>query len=86
MKRKFLKLILPFLALGMAGDDKNVYQKLNQSKVRFSRYYRYHDPDRDRRMSLFCVHGESVMAYSRKDAIKRWVHADLKNRKKRTRR
>ena len=82
MKRKFLRLILPFLALGMAGDDKNVYQKLNQSKVRFSKYYRYHDPDRDRRLRSFSIHGELVMAYSKKDAIKRWVHRDLKNRRR----
>lgn len=80
--RRFLRRILPFLVMGMAGDEKSVYQKLNQTKIRFSKYYRYHDPDRDRHLRSFCIHGELVMAYSKKDAIKRWVHRDLKNRRK----
>lgn len=55
-------------------------------RVKFNPYWRFHDRDRDRSLQQFHVHGEPVMAYSRKDAIKRWVHADLKNRRKRSRR
>ncbi len=79
--RRFLRHILPFLALGAVGGD-NVYKKLHSTKVRFSRYYRFHDKDRDRQLRYFSVHGEPVMAYSKKDALKRWVHRDLKNRRK----
>lgn len=58
------------------------YRKKHSTKVRFSKYYRFHDRDRDRQLRSFSVHGEPVMAYSKKDAIKRWVHMDLKNRRK----
>lgn len=67
-------------------DEENVYKKLHSSKVRFSKYYSFHDKDRDRRLQRFFVHGEPVMAYSRRDAITRWVHMDPKNRRKKTRR
>ena len=82
---KLLKRLLPFLVLGglIGGDGENVYRKLHSSKEKFSKFYRYHDPDRDRTLVPFHVHGDVVMAYSRKDAIKRWVHMDYKNRKKR---
>ena len=79
--RRFLRHILPFLALGAVEGD-NVYKKLHSTKVRFSKYYRFHDRDRDRQLRSFSVHGEPVMAYSKKDAIKRLVHRDLKNRRK----
>lgn len=67
-------------------DNESAYKKLHSSKVKFNKYYRFHDPDSDRQVQPFRVHGEVVMAWSKKDAIKRWVHADLKNRRKRTRR
>lgn len=75
--------MLPFLALDNNGK---VYRQVHSSKVRFNQYYRFHDKDRDRQLVPFHVHGEVVMAYSRKDAIKRWVHVDLKNRGRRARR
>lgn len=80
--RRLLRRLLPFLALSMAGSSSD-YRKLNASKVRFNKYYRFHDKDRDRQLRQFSVHGELVMAYSKKDAITRWVHRDLKNRRKR---
>lgn len=80
--RKFLRHILPFLALGAVEGD-NVYKKLHSTKVRFNKYWSFRDKDiHDRQLSKFSVHGEPVMAYSKKDAIKRWVHRDLKNRRK----
>lgn len=79
--KRLLRRLLPFLALSMAGSSSD-YRKLNAAKVRFSKYYRFHDRDRDRQLRSFSVHGEPVMAYSKKDAIKRWVHMDLKNRRK----
>ena len=66
--------------------DPGEYKKKHTYRVRFARYYRFHDKDLDRQLQPFRIPGEPVMAYSRKDAIKRWVHADLKNRKKRSRR
>ena len=79
--------MLPFLA-GIVGADgeESVYKKLHSSKVRFSKSYRFHDPDNNRMLHWFPVHGDIVAAYSKKDALKRWVHADLKNRRKKTRR
>ena len=82
-RRRFLSFLLPFLVLNKNGK---VDRQVHSSKARFNQYYRFHDRDRDRQLSLFHVHGEPVMAYSRKDAIKRWVHVDLKNRRRRTRR
>lgn len=82
-RRRFLSFLLPFLVLNNNGK---VDRQVHFSKVRFNQYYRFHDRDRDRQLSLFHVHGEPVMDYSRKDAIKRWVHVDLKNRRRRTRR
>lgn len=82
-RRRFLSFLLPFLALNNNGK---VDRQVHSSKARFKQYYRFHDRDRDRQLSLFHVHGEPVMAYSRKDAIKRWVHIDLKNRRRRVRR
>ena len=75
--------MLPFLVLNNNGK---VDRQVHSSKARFNQYYRFHDRDRDRQLSLFYVHGEVVMAYSRKDAIKRWVHVELKNRGRRARR
>lgn len=60
--------------------------KRHTYRVKFNPYWHFRDKDRDRSLQQFHVHGERVMAYSRKDAIKRWVHADLKNRRKRSRR
>lgn len=58
------------------------YRKKHTFKVRFNKYWNYHDPDRDRRLQPFPFKGETIMAYSKKDAIKRWIHADLKNRRR----
>lgn len=66
----------------LMGEGENVYKQRHTYKVRFSTDFRWYDNDRGRQLSLFYVHGEPVSAYSRKDAIKRWVHADLKNRRR----
>lgn len=81
MKKNFFTRLYDMLI----GDSEE-YRKKHTYKVKFNQYYRFHDRDRDRQLSLFHVHGEPVVAYSRKDAIKRWVHVDLKNRRRRTRR
>jgi len=68
----------------MIVGDPTEYKKRHTYKVRFSNHFQFRDKDtHDRRLMPFHVHGEMVMAYSRKDAIKRWVHADLKNRRRR---
>ena len=66
--------------------DPTEYKKRHTYRVKFNPYWRFHDRDCDRSLQQFHVHGEPVMAYSRKDAIKRCVHADLKNRRRRSRR
>ena len=70
----------------MLIGDPEEYRKKHTHKVKFNPYWRFRDKDRDRQLVPFHVHGEVVMAYSRKDAIKRWVHVDLKNRGRRARR
>lgn len=75
--KNFLASLFPILI-----GDPSEYRKKHTYKVRFKRDYRYHDRDRDRQLRVFHVHGEAIMAYSKKDAIKRWVHMDLKNRRK----
>ena len=81
-KRSFLQNLYAGLMQILVGEPSE-YKKKHSTKVRFSKYYRFHDRDRDRQLRSFSVHGELVMAYSKKDAIKRWVHRDLKNRRKR---
>ena len=79
-ERRFLSFLLPFLALNNNGK---VYKQRHTYKVRFNKYWSFRDKDtHDRQLQPFHVHGEVVTAYSRKDAIKRWVHADLKNRRR----
>jgi len=75
--RRFLASLFPFLI-----GDPTEYKKKHPLKVRFNTNYCYPDRDRNRQLREFHVHGEVIMAYSKKDAIKRWVHMDLKNRRK----
>ena len=78
--------ILPFITGLIMGEGENVYKQRHTYKVRFNPYWSFRDKDtHDRQLQTFFVHGEPVMAYSKKDAIKRWVHADLHNRRKRRR-
>ena len=81
MKRNFFTRLYDLLI----GDPEE-YRKKHTYKVKFNPYWRFRDKDRDRQLVPFHVHGEVVMAYSRKDDIKRWVHVDLKNRGRRARR
>lgn len=70
----------------MLIGDPTEYKKCHTYRVKFNPYWRFHDRDCDRSLQQFHVHVEPVMAYSRKDAIKRWVHRNLKNRRRRSRR
>lgn len=81
MRRNFFTRLYDMLI-----GDPTEYKKRHTYRVKFNPYWRFHDRDCDRREQCFFVHGEPVMVYSRKDAIKRWVHADLKNRRRRSRR
>ncbi len=80
-KRSFLQNLYAGLMQVLVGEPSE-YKKKHSTKVRFSKYYRFHDNEKGRQLQCFFVHGESVMAYSKKDALKRWVHRDLKNRRK----
>lgn len=81
MRRNFFTRLYDLLI-----GDPTEYKKRHTYRVKFNPYWRFHDRDCGRSLLLFHVHGEPVMAYSRKDAIKRWVHRDLKNRRRRSRR
>lgn len=81
MRRNFFTRLYDLLI-----GDPSEYRKKHTSKVRLNKYYRWLDRDSFRSLQQFHVHGEPVMAYSRKDAIKRWAHADFKNRRRRSRR
>ena len=81
MRRNFFTRLYDMLI-----GDPTEYKKRHTYRVKFNPYWRFHDRDCDRSLQQFHVHGEPVMVYSRKDAIKRWVHADLKNRRRRSRR
>jgi hypothetical protein len=79
--KKFKRLSSIFgLLLCMSNSEE--YRKKHTYKVRFNTNFRWRDNDMGHQLRQFSVHGEPVMAYSRKDAIKRWVHADLKNRRR----
>lgn len=72
------------LYMQLLGGSSTEYKKKHTYKVRFSDRFRFRDKDtHDRTLVPFHVHGEVVMAHSRKDAIKRWKHADLKHRRRR---
>ena len=73
-------MILPFLFGASTPTEKRKRRRVYL--LRFNTNFRWYNKDRNRQLYLFSVHGEPVMAYSRKDAIKRWVHADLKNRRR----
>ena len=79
-KRFFAGVILPFLFGASTPTEKRKRRRVYL--LRFNTNFRWYNKDRNRQLYLFSVHGEPVMAYSRKDAIKRWVHADLKNRRR----
>lgn len=79
-KRFFAGVILPFLFGASAPTEKRKRRRVYL--LRFNTNFRWRDNDMGHQLRQFSVHGEPVMAYSRKDAIKRWVHADLKNRRK----
>lgn len=84
MKKKIRPIGLFSLLTGLLmGEGENVYKQRHTYKVRFNKFWSFRDKDtHDRQLQPFHVHGEVVTAYSRKDAIKRWVHADLKNRRR----
>lgn len=79
-KRFFAGVILPFLFWASAPTEKRKRRRVYL--LRFNTNFRWRDNDMGHQLYRFSVHGEPVMAYSRKDAIKRWVHADLKSRRK----
>ena len=79
-KRFFAGVIRPFLFGASAPTEKRKRRRVYL--LRFNTNFRWYNKDRNRQLYRFSVHGEPVMAYSRKDAIKRWVHADLKNRRR----
>lgn len=78
-----LRRYFPAIAAFLESTNSEEYKKKHTYKVRFSNHFTFRDKDiHDRQLQTFFVHGEPIMAYSKKDAIKRWVHKDLKHRRK----
>lgn len=71
MKMKSAMLSL-FMAMTAAGSSENVYGTSFRGKPKYNPNYRPKQTHRE--MKEFCINGEKVMAYSRKDAIVRLRH------------
>lgn len=69
MKSAMLSLIM---AMAAAGSSENVYGASFRGKPKYNPDYR--PKQAHRAMKEFCINGEKVMAYSRKDAIVRLRH------------
>lgn len=71
MKMKSVMLSL-IMAMAAAGSSENVYGISFRGKPKYNPNYRSKQTHRE--MKEFCINGEKVMAYSRKDAIVRLRH------------
>lgn len=69
MKSILLPLIM---AMSAAGNSENVYGTSFRGKQKYNPNYKPKQTHRE--MKEFCINGEKVMAYSRKDAIVRLRH------------
>lgn len=69
MKSAMLSLIM---AMSAAGSSENVYGTSFRGRPKYNQNYRPKQAHRE--MKEFCINGEKVMAYSRKDAIVRLRH------------
>lgn len=69
MKSAMLQLIM---AMAAAGSLENVYGTSFRGKPKYNPDYRPKQAYRE--MKEFCINGEKVMAYSRKNAIVRLRH------------
>lgn len=69
-----MKSILLSLIMGMAAAEntKQVYGTTFRDKLKYNPDYKPKQAHRE--MKEFCINGEKVMAYSRKDAIVRLRH------------
>lgn len=69
MKSAMLSLIM---AMAAAGSSENVYGTSSRGRPKYNPNYRPKQAHRE--MKEFCINGEKVIAYSRKDAIVRLRH------------
>lgn len=70
---KMKSILLPLImAMSAAGSSENVYDTSFRGKPKYNPNYRPKQTHRE--MKEFCINGEKVMAYSRKDAIVRLRH------------
>lgn len=71
MKMKSIMLSLA-MAMAAAENPANVYNTNFRGRPKYNPDYK--PKDTHRKMKEFCINGEKVMAYSRKDAIVRLRH------------
>ena len=70
---KNIKKILGLAALSMSmASERNLYGVPNKAGMKFNPDYKVNTPKRD--LKEFTIKGHKVMAYSKKDAIKRMKH------------
>lgn len=70
---KMKSILLPLImAMSAAGSSENVYGTNFRRKPKYNPDYKPKQAHRE--MKEFCINGEKVMVYSRKDAIVRLRH------------
>lgn len=70
---KMKSILLPLImAMAAAGSSENVFGTSFRGKPKYNPDYKSKQAHRE--MKEFCINGEKVMAYSRKDAIVRLRH------------
>lgn len=70
---KMKSILLPLImAMASAGSSENVFGTSFRGKPKYNPNYKPKQAHRE--MKEFCINGEKVMAYSRKDAIVRLRH------------
>jgi len=70
---KMKSILLPLImAMAAAGSSENVFGTSFRGRPKYNPNYRPKQAHRE--MKEFCINGEKVMSYSRKDAIVRLRH------------
>lgn len=78
MSRLLKHMLMLSAAMAAVAGESPYYQKSRGSyfdaQAAIDKDFKVHDKDDDRQLRPFKVKGETIMAYSKKDAIKRYNH------------
>lgn len=70
---KNIKKLLGLVALSMSmASERNLYGVPNKAEMKFNPDYKINTPKKE--LKEFTIKGHKIMAYSKKDAIKRMKH------------